>query len=95
MEWPQVYAWIILPGLIFLARAADVSLGTLRVVFVARGARRLAPLFGFFEVLIWILVIGQIVQNLDNAVCYIDWGGRAPAWESRSIASDWKPSPPM
>jgi uncharacterized protein YebE (UPF0316 family) len=75
MEWSQVYAWIVLPGLIFLARAADVSIGTLRVVFVARGARHLAPILGFCEILIWILVIGQIVKNLDNAACYVAYAG--------------------
>lgn len=36
---PDVYAWVVLPLLIFLARVADVTLGTLRIVFVSRGKR--------------------------------------------------------
>jgi len=66
-----VYTWIILPFLIFVARITDVSLGTVRVIFVSRGLKYLAPLVGFFEVLIWLLAIGQIMKNLSNPLCYI------------------------
>jgi uncharacterized protein YebE (UPF0316 family) len=70
-----VYSWVILPLLIFLARITDVSLGTVRLIFVSRGFKYLAPLAGFFEVLIWILVIGQIMRNLSNPVCYLAYAG--------------------
>jgi len=66
-----VYTWIVLPFLIFVARIADVSLGTVRVIFVSRGLKYLAPVVGFFEVLIWLLAIGQIMKNLSNPLCYI------------------------
>ncbi len=56
------------PLLIFLARVADVSLGTIRLIFVSRGYRYLAPLIGFVEILIWVLDIGQIMKNLSNAI---------------------------
>jgi uncharacterized protein YebE (UPF0316 family) len=69
------YAWFVLPSLIFLARVADVSIGTVRVIFVARGLKYMAPIIGFFEVLIWLLAIGQIMKNLSNPVCYIAYGG--------------------
>ena len=71
----QVYPWIILPLLIFLARICDVTLGTIRLIFVARGFKYLAPLIGFFEILIWILAIGQIMQNLSNPICYLAYAG--------------------
>jgi uncharacterized protein YebE (UPF0316 family) len=45
---PGLYAWVILPVLIFLARICDVSLGTVRLIFVARGYKYLAPVIGFF-----------------------------------------------
>jgi uncharacterized protein YebE (UPF0316 family) len=61
--------------LIFLARILDVSLGTVRVIFVARRLKYLAPLVGFFEVLIWILVIGQIMKNLSSPICYVAYAG--------------------
>jgi len=65
------FQWVVLPLLIFVARIIDVTLGTLRIIFISRGRRFLAPLMGFFEVLIWLLAISQIFQNLRNPVCYI------------------------
>jgi uncharacterized protein YebE (UPF0316 family) len=71
----EFFAWVVLPILIFLSRITDVSLGTVRLIFVSRGMKYLAPIIGFFEVLIWILVIGQIMQHLSNPVCYIAYAG--------------------
>ena len=68
-------AWFLLPFLIFIARITDVSIGTMRVIFVSRGFKHLAPVAGFFEVLIWIIVIGQIMKNLSNPLCYIAYAG--------------------
>jgi uncharacterized protein YebE (UPF0316 family) len=70
-----VFSWVILPVLIFLARITDVSVGTVRLILVSRGFKYLAPIAGFFEVLIWILVIGQIMQNLANPICYVAYAG--------------------
>ena len=61
----------LLPLFIFVARIIDVSLGTLRIIFVTKGMKNVAPLVGFFEVLIWLLAISRIMQDLDNWVCYI------------------------
>ena len=74
MDWitdPNLFHWVILPVLIFLARVIDVTLGTLRIIFLARGNRLVAPLLGFFEVLIWITAISQIMQNLENVASFI------------------------
>jgi uncharacterized protein YebE (UPF0316 family) len=71
----QIYPWVILPLLIFLARIVDVTLGTVRLIFVARGLKYLAPAVGFFEVLIWILAIGEIMKNLSNPMCYLGYAG--------------------
>ena len=71
----DVYAWVILPLLIFRARICDVSLGTLRVIFIARGFKYIAPAIGFFEVIIWLLAIGQVMQNVGNVASYIAYGG--------------------
>jgi uncharacterized protein YebE (UPF0316 family) len=65
------FDFLILPFLIFLARICDVTIGTIRIIMVSRGQRRLAPILGFFEVLIWLVAIGRIMQNLDNWMCYI------------------------
>jgi uncharacterized protein YebE (UPF0316 family) len=70
----EVFKWGILPLLIFLARIIDVSLGTMRIVFVSKGMKYLAPITGFFEVIIWLLAIRVIMQNLNNAACYFAYG---------------------
>ncbi len=72
---PLFYTWFVLPFLIFIARVADVSMGTVRVIFISRGLKYLAPVVGFFEILIWLLAIGQIMKNLSNPVCYIAYAG--------------------
>ncbi len=66
-----IFSWVILPALIFLARVCDVTIGTVRIIFIARGRKFLAPLLGFFEVSIWLLAISQIMQNVNNLVCFI------------------------
>lgn len=71
---PEILTYVILPILIFLARICDVSLGTIRVIFISKGIRYLAPIIGFFEVIIWLLAIGQIMNNLTNFVAYIAYG---------------------
>ena len=70
-----LYTWFVLPSLIFIARVIDVSMGTVRVIFVSRGLKYLAPIVGFFEILIWLLAIGQIMKNLSNPVCYVAYAG--------------------
>ena len=67
----NVYSWVVLPLLIFAARICDVSLDTLRILFINRNFRYRAAICGFFGVLIWLLVIRQIFQQMDNPLCFI------------------------
>ncbi|MCX6639658.1 MAG: DUF2179 domain-containing protein [bacterium] len=69
----DLFSWVILPILIFLTRIVDVSLDTLRVIFIARGVRYLAPIIGFFEVLVWLMAISQIMRHLTNPFCYLGY----------------------
>lgn len=71
----NLFAYVVLPLLIFLSRIFDVSIGTIRVIFVARGMRYVAPILGFFEVLIWLVAIGQIMQNLTAPIYYVAYAG--------------------
>ena len=75
LTYSEIYAWILLPLLIFFARVCDVSLGTIRIIFVSKGIKYLAPIVGFFEILIWLLALGQIMQNLNNVFYYIFYAG--------------------
>ena len=71
MSETDLYTWILLPLLIFVARVIDVGLGTLRIIFTARGKRQLAPLLGFVEVFIWVAVISQMVRGVNHVVAYL------------------------
>ncbi len=68
------FTWILLPLLIFIARIADQTIGTLRLIFVSKGFKRLAPFIGFFESIIWLITVGQILKNLDNVACFTAYG---------------------
>jgi uncharacterized protein YebE (UPF0316 family) len=67
----DLFALFILPLLIFMARVIDVTFGTIRIIFVSKGKKFLAPIFGFFEIMIWLFAIGQVMQNLTNITYYI------------------------
>jgi len=69
----DIFAMVVLPIMIFFARISDVTLGTLRIIFVSRGNKVVAPILGFFEVLIWVIAISNIIQHLDNVYCYLAW----------------------
>jgi uncharacterized protein YebE (UPF0316 family) len=71
METFDWYTWVILPLIIFLTRILDVTLGTLRIIFISRGRKHLAPLLGFVEVFIWITLVSQIVGGAQNFVAYL------------------------
>lgn len=80
------YAWVILPVIVFFARICDVTLGTIRIIFISRGLRKYAPFLGFFEVLIWIVVIGQLVQHLTSVTAYI---GYAAGFATGNFVGMW------
>ncbi len=67
----SIFTYVLLPGLIFLARVMDVTIGTIRIVMVSKGHKFWAPILGFFEILIWLIAITKIIQNLDNWICYV------------------------
>lgn len=71
----EVFTYLILPILIFIARICDVSIGTLRIIFLSKGKKNVAPILGFFEVLIWIIAIGKIFKDADNWICYFAYAG--------------------
>ena len=71
----QMYHYFVLPFLIFLARVCDVTIGTVRIMLVARGKKFLSPLLGFIEMLIWLLVVRQIMLGIDNWACYVGFAG--------------------
>ena len=62
-----------MPLIVFLAHVTDVSLGTLRIIFTSRGRRNIAPVLGFVEVFIWIVVVSQVVKNVHSLPAYLGY----------------------
>jgi len=71
----DLFKFILLPILIFSTRICDVTLDTLRIIYVSRGVKVLAASIGFIEVLIWLFAITQIFKNLANPFCYVAYAG--------------------
>lgn len=65
--------WWALPLVIFLGRICDVTLGTLRIIYVSKGERTKAPIVGFFEVFIWVVVISQIFTHANDLIAYLSY----------------------
>lgn len=59
--------------LIIVSRIADVSLGTLRTVFIVSGRRVVAFLVGFVEVLIWVVVVSSVVKNFHQPAYVVSY----------------------
>lgn len=51
---------------IFVLRVIGVALSTVRVLVMLRGQKILSMVMGFFEVLVYVVAIGQVVNNLSN-----------------------------
>lgn len=56
---------------IFFARIADVSMGTLRMILLVKGQRKIAAVLGFFEVMIYLIVLGKVVGNINKPLLII------------------------
>ena len=71
----EIFKFVVLPLIIFSTRICDVTLDTLRIIYVSRGLKVLAASIGFFEVLIWLFAITQIFKNLTNPLYYVAYAG--------------------
>jgi uncharacterized protein YebE (UPF0316 family) len=67
----NVFSFLILPLLIFFARITDVSINTIRIIYVLGGRKTTATILGFFESFVWLMAIRQIFEHLDNWICYV------------------------
>ena len=72
---PETVNYVILPLFKFFARLGDVTISTIRIIFVMSGNRIIAPVLSFFEAIIWLLAIGQIFNNIDNVWSYVAYAG--------------------
>lgn len=63
------------PLIIFGLRIIDVSLATLRMLLSMRNARTAAPIIGFFEILVWIVAVGNAIRNLHSVWHVLGYAG--------------------
>ncbi|ADU66084.1 Protein of unknown function DUF2179 [Desulfurispirillum indicum S5] len=73
-ELSFTFSWfstLLLPLLIMIAKVVEVAVGTIRIMFVSRGMKYLAPLVGFIEVIIWLAAITQVMSNMGNIANYV------------------------
>ncbi len=69
--------WSILGNslLIFALRVTDVSMGTVRVIMITRGMKKLAALIGFVEVSIWVVAISRVMGSLGSVWSVLGYSG--------------------
>ncbi len=72
MEWiAELPTWVVVL-LVFSVRIVDVSIGTLRTISVVQGRMALSVVLGFFEVLIWIAALSQVMVGVsDNPILMV------------------------
>jgi uncharacterized protein YebE (UPF0316 family) len=66
---------VVLPFVIFLLRVTDMSLDTLRVLFVIRGQKPQAWVLGFFQSALWVVAVTSVLSNLDNLWNVVAYAG--------------------
>lgn len=71
---------------IFCARIIDVSIGTLRIIFLTRGMKYLAAMLGFAESLVWIIAISQVMNNVNSWAAYLAFAG---GFASGNVVGIW------
>jgi uncharacterized protein YebE (UPF0316 family) len=67
------FTLIIIPVLIFLGRIVDVSVGTMRIIFVSRGLRFLSVAAGFVEIMVWLFAIRQVMGHMNHWTYFISY----------------------
>lgn len=70
--WLSPSAWLMALG-IFALRVSDMSLDTIRVLFVVRGKKGLAWLLGITQSAIFVLAISSVLANLNNPLNVIGY----------------------
>jgi uncharacterized protein YebE (UPF0316 family) len=74
LELLNLPGWL-LPLVIFCLRVTDMSLDTLRVLFVIRGGKAASWVLGFFQSSIWVVAITSALRNLDDPWNLIAYAG--------------------
>lgn len=65
-------AWLVALG-IFLARTVNIAMDTLRFMFTLRGKTWISWVLGFIQSVIFVMVIGSVLTNLENPLNIIGY----------------------
>jgi len=71
---------------IFALRVADVSFGTLRMLFIFRGKKALAWALGFSQSLIFVIAISSVLKDLGNPLNIL---GYAAGFATGGVVGMW------
>ncbi len=82
MSWMALQAAL----LIFALRVVDVTVGTLRVLFVIRGHKGLAWVLGFSQALVFVVAIRQVLSDLSN---WTNMLGYAAGFATGTVVGIW------
>lgn len=52
--------------IIFICRVVDMTMGTFRVQMIIQRKKLISGIVGFFEVLIFILIVSKVIQDIGN-----------------------------
>ena len=72
--------------LIFILRVGDMSLDTIRLLFVVRGRKGLAWILGFLQSLIFIVAISSVLTNAGNLLNIL---GYAAGFATGNVVGMW------
>ena len=78
-------AWL-MALLIFCLRVTDMSLDTLRVIFVIRGRKKEAWFLGFMNSMIFVLAISTVLAHMDNPLTVL---GYASGFATGNVVGMW------
>jgi uncharacterized protein YebE (UPF0316 family) len=65
----------LLPFVIFGLRVADMTLDTLRVLFILRGRKALSWFLGFAQSAIWVVAFSSVLRHVDNLWNVVGYAG--------------------
>lgn len=60
LEGPLLYI------IIFCAKIIEVSISTIRLVFISKGERVKGAILGFVEIMIWLIVVSSVLNNITE-----------------------------
>ncbi|MCB9809520.1 hypothetical protein H6771_00905 [Candidatus Peribacteria bacterium] len=72
---PWTVQWVVVPLVVFVARAGIVTIATLHTVYMAKDVLMPAVVLGFVYCFLWIALISALLESADNAVGFTAYAG--------------------